>query len=103
HNSRYMNRRTFLGAVGSLTALPAISARAEAPKFSRRSTSNRPPRKVIIGTAMQSLWGEYPGLRSRLDELAGMVDEMTEQARSKYGRGLDLAVLPEAAVTGEVG
>jgi len=50
---------------------------------------------------MQAFWGEYPGLQSRLGQLVGIVDEMAEQARTKYGRGLDLAVLPETAITGE--
>lgn len=68
-----------------------------------RSTSNRPPRKVIVGTAMQAFWGPYPGLRSRLDQLAWLVDQMAARARTQYGRGLDLAVLPETAITGEAG
>ena len=52
---------------------------------------------------MQSFWVQYPGLRSRLEQLAGFVDRMAERSREKYGRGLDLAVLPEVAVTGELG
>ena len=67
----------------------------------RRSTSKNPPRKVIVGTAMQSFWGAYPGLQKRLEQLAGMVDQMATQAKTKYRRGLDLAVLPETAITGE--
>ena len=27
-----------------------------------KSTSDFPPRKVIVGTAMQAFWGVYPGL-----------------------------------------
>ena len=50
---------------------------------------------------MQSFWGKYPGLQSRLDQLAGIVDQMAAQAKTQYGRGLDLAVLPETAITGE--
>lgn len=68
-----------------------------------QSTSNLPPRKVIVGTAMQAFWTEYPGLQRRLDQLAGMIDRMAEESAKKYGRGLDLAVLPEVAVTGEAG
>jgi predicted amidohydrolase len=50
---------------------------------------------------MQSFWGQYPGLRSRLDQLGGIVDQMAAQATKTYGRGLDLAILPETAITGE--
>ena len=50
---------------------------------------------------MQSFWGEYPGLHQRLDQLAGIVDQMSTQAKSAYGRGLDLAILPETAISGE--
>jgi predicted amidohydrolase len=57
---------------------------------------------VIVGTVMKSFWGEYPGLPKRLEELTGLIDRLTEESRKKYGRGLDLAVLPESAVTGEI-
>jgi len=76
-------------------ALAALSAQAEV----RGRTSDRPPRKVIVGTAVLRLSGPYPGLEKRLAQLAEAVDRMAEAARTKYGRGLDLAVLPEAAVT----
>ncbi|MEW6751105.1 MAG: carbon-nitrogen hydrolase family protein [Candidatus Latescibacterota bacterium] len=59
-----------------------------------------PPRKVVVGAAMFAMWGPYPGLEKRLQELCGFVDEMAAQARSRHGRGLDLAALPEVAVTG---
>ena len=62
-----------------------------------------PPRKVIVGTVMQAFWGKHPGLQNRLDQLAGFVDQMAEHAGKEYGRNLDLAVLPETAITGEVG
>jgi predicted amidohydrolase len=96
-----MNRRAFLGTIGSLAAIDAIPALAAGSAGSIRTTSNTPPRKVIVGTVMQSFWGQYPGLRSRLDQLAGIVDQMAAQATKTYGRGLDLAILPETAVTGE--
>jgi predicted amidohydrolase len=67
-----------------------------------KSTSDQAPRKVIVGTVMQSFWGEYPGLQKRLEQLEEIVDRMAEQSKKKYGRGLDLAILPEVAVTGEV-
>jgi predicted amidohydrolase len=58
---------------------------------------------VIVGTVMQAFWGKHPGLENRLAQLAGIVDQMAERAGKEYGRNLDLAVLPEAAITGEVG
>lgn len=61
---------------------------------------NKPPRKVIVGTVVQKFWGDYPGLAERLAQLEGIVDEMAAEAQRKYGRGLDLAALPEMAVTG---
>jgi predicted amidohydrolase len=66
-----------------------------------RSTSNQPPRKVIVGTVMQPFWGKYPGLEKRLQLLTELVDRLQEQSQKQYGHGLDLAVLPEMAVTGE--
>src|SRR5580704_14970437 len=66
-----------------------------------KSTSDLPPRKVIVGTAMQAFWGEYPGLGKRLAQLSGMIDRMAAESEKRYGRGLDVAVLPEVAVTGE--
>ncbi len=61
------------------------------------------PRKIVIGTMMYAMWEEYPGLDSRLDTLVGFIDRMAAGARSQYNVGLDLAVLPENAVTGETG
>ena len=97
-----MNRRMFLGRMSSLALLNAVSVRADATVHAK-STSNDPPRKVIVGTAMQAFWGQYPGLQNRLAQLTSIVDEMANQARALYGRGLDLAVLPEVAITGEAG
>src|SRR5262245_21442229 len=98
-----MKRRAFLATMGSLAALdtaraPVRDAGGNAPG---KSTSNHPPRKVIVGTVMQAFWGTYPGFRNRLDQLAGIVDQMAAEAKTQYGRGLDLAVLPEVAITGE--
>ncbi len=98
-----MNRRTFLATMSSLAALDAAPVLAAGGESRRRSTSNDPPRKVIVGTAMQAFWVKYPGLRNRLDQLAGIVDQMAAEAKKKYMRGLDLAVLPETAITGEAG
>src|SRR5437899_5776406 len=80
-----------------LMASPAAAAELKVP-----STAGRAPRKVIVGTAMQAFWGEYPGLEKRLVQLGGLVDQMAEESQRKYGRGLDLAVLPEMAATGEL-
>jgi len=85
-------RAIFLAA---LIALPAAGAETV------RTTADQPPRKVIVGTSMQAFWEKYPGLTRRLEQLTGLVDQMSAEARRKYGRGLDLAVLPETAVTGE--
>jgi predicted amidohydrolase len=98
-----MDRRTFLGTLGSFAALNAAPPLAASPEETVRTTSNTPPRKVIVGTAMQSFWGQHPGLRNRLDQLADFVDKMAAQAKQAYGRGLDLAILPEVAITGEAG
>jgi predicted amidohydrolase len=60
-----------------------------------------PPRKVIVGTSMLGMYGEYPGLDARLGELAGLIDRMADQAAELYpDAGLDLAALPEYAVSG---
>jgi predicted amidohydrolase len=67
-----------------------------------KRSSDLPPRKVIVGTVMKGFWGEYPGLQKRLEDLTGLIDRLTDESRKKYGRGLDLAVLPESAVTGEI-
>ena len=98
-----MNRRTFLATVGGLAAVDALPVPAAGSTASVGTMSNTPPRKVIVGTTIQSFWGPYPGLRSRLEQLAGIVDQMAAEAKKNYGRRLDLAILPETAVTGEAG
>ena len=98
-----MHRRTFLTSVSSLAAGGAARAAATSVRPGRRNTSDKPPRKVIVGTAIQNLWGAHPGIEPRLDLLTGLVDRMAEQSRGKYGRGLDLAVLTETAVSGVAG
>lgn len=89
-----MNRRGFLTTVGALAASKETAATRAA---------DAPPRKVIVGTVMQAFWGKYPGLSQRLAQLNGLIDQLAEQAVKEYRRGLDLVVLPEAAVTGEAG
>ena len=75
-------------------------APAPAPAAKPAARAPRKPRKVIVGTAMYAMWGEYPGLQKRLDQLGGLIDDMAKQAREKYGRGIDIAALPEVAVNG---
>jgi predicted amidohydrolase len=66
--------------------------------------AERPPRKVVVGTALFGPHGKYPGLDSRLKELGGLIDEMAMRAgEQRPGRGLDLAILPESAVNGPGG
>ena len=94
-----MQRRTFLTGVGAV----ACAKGGPLPPVRPKSTSHMPPRKVIVGTVMQSFWDKHPGLEKRLDQLALIVDRMSEESKRRYGRDLDLAILPEAAITGEVG
>ncbi|MBI3830218.1 MAG: carbon-nitrogen hydrolase family protein [Planctomycetes bacterium] len=68
-----------------------------------KSTSDQLPRKVIVGTSRQAFRPPYPGLEKRLDDLGALLDRMAAASRTQYGRGLDLAVLPEMAVTGGLG
>jgi predicted amidohydrolase len=85
------------GALLALWVSPASAAELKV-----KSTLDQPPRKVIVGTTMQAFWVEYPGLDKRLEQLSGLIDRMAEESGRKYGRGLDLAILPEMAVTGEL-
>jgi len=89
-----MKRRSFLTTLGAVPALAVVQV---------PSSAARPPRKVVAGTVVQPFWVEHPGLRKRLAELGAMIDEMQSESRRKYGRGLDIAILPECAVTGEAG
>jgi predicted amidohydrolase len=74
------------------------------PPGGRPSRADRPPRKVVVGTAIFGPYGKYPGLDARLKALGGLIDEMARQSAKKYpGRGLDLAILPETTVTSTTG
>jgi beta-ureidopropionase len=106
-----ITRRSFLGTTavagwGGLSLPAQGEAGADLACTTRseqwKSTSNRPPRKVIVGTVIQPFWVKYPGLEARLGELTELIDRMQAQAQKRYGRGLDLGILPEMAVTGEV-
>jgi len=98
-----VKRRVFLAGVGSTAAATAAPRPSSVPSNVPQSTSGLLPRKVIVGTVMQPFWVRHPGLEKRLDELTAIVDRMASESKRKYGRGLDLAILPEAAITGEVG
>ena len=54
-----------------------------------------PPRKVIVGTVCHSMYGKFPGLTQRCEELGALVDRIAAQAKEKCGRGPDLVVLSE--------
>src|SRR6185369_12178305 len=74
---------------------------SETPRL--KSTSSGLPRKVIVGTVHQRFAPPYPGLEKRIEELSSLLTRMSETARARYGRGLDLACFPEMAVTGGLG
>lgn len=83
-------------------SLLCIAATVVAEEAIRHTTakSEQPPRKVIVGTSMLNLYGRYPGLDERLTQLEKHIDQAAAQAEQQYpGRGLDLFVLPENAVT----
>ncbi len=83
-----------------ITAILTAGMGTSVAQTTVRTTSHEAPRKVIVGTVLQHFWGAYPGLDERLSQLAGLVDKLAAESRKKYGRGLDLVVLPEEAVTG---
>ena len=59
------------------------------------------PRKIVVGTSMYAMWHAHPGLETRLRELSDLVGRMAREASRRYpGAGLDLAALPEVAVSG---
>ena len=90
--------KLLLGVLVFFLTLPATGA-----DLPVKSTSDQPPRKVIVGTVMQPFWVKYPGLKERTEQLTTLVDRLQAGSERKYGRGLDLAVLPETALTGEAG
>ncbi|MGE5645833.1 MAG: carbon-nitrogen hydrolase family protein [Acidobacteriota bacterium] len=58
---------------------------------------------MIVGTVVQGFWGDYPGLSARLTHLTQLLDRLAGESQKRYGRRLDLAVLPETAVTSGAG
>jgi predicted amidohydrolase len=58
-----------------------------------------PPRKIIVGTVMQSFWEKFP-LAETLDNVTALIDEVAEEGKRKYpDRGLDLVLVTESAVS----
>jgi predicted amidohydrolase len=98
-----MNPRFFVAALASLATLGSACLLGADAEAKIRTTSGQLPRKVIVGTTMRAFWEEYPSLDKRLDQLAGIVDQMATESENNYGRDLDLAILPEVAITGEAG
>lgn len=90
-------------SVSMLVLLVSSVASLAGAEAGPKSTSGNPPRKVIVGTLVQSFFVEYPGTQKRLAELETFIDRMAEQSKKVYARGLDLVVLPEVAVTGDRG
>src|SRR5688500_6792054 len=94
--------RRFLGFTIVLI-LAVFSGPLPGAEILKKSTSDGPPRKVIVGTLVHNLFVEFPGAEKRLDELETFIDRMAQQSKKTYARGLDLVVLPEVAVTGDRG
>jgi predicted amidohydrolase len=87
--------------VGLILNGSAAVSHAGTPE-SRKSRADRPPRKVIVGTVILRTSSIKPGLDERLKVLGRLIEEMASEAARKYhGQGLDLAVLPEQAVTAQ--
>jgi predicted amidohydrolase len=87
--------------VGVLTTILLVAAVVSSTSAAEPPARQPGPRKVIVGTLMYNMFHEYPGLQRRLEELGGFIDQMAQDARSRYpGRQLDIAALPEMAVTG---
>ena len=99
--------RPLTAALAAALFLIAPAARSDEPiSTAARSLAraSRPPRKVVVGTAIYGPYGTYDGLDERLKTISGLVDEMAGQAaRQRPGHGLDLAILPESVVTSSAG
>jgi predicted amidohydrolase len=74
-------------------AAPAAAKETAMPK-------ETPPRKIVVGSLMHSMYSGFPGVEKRCQDLSGFVDDMAKKAKEKYGVGLDLVALPEVAVNG---
>jgi predicted amidohydrolase len=83
------------GGEGGRTWPPFQVAAESQPRVPRVDGA---PRKVVIGTMCHSMFGTFPGLDARCEELKRHLEEMESQARAKYHAGLDLVVFPEFAL-----
>jgi len=64
-------------------------------------TVDEKPRKIVVGTSMFGPYGQWSGLRRRLDELGEIIDETAARAARQHpSQSLDLAILTEDAVCG---
>ena len=68
-----------------------------------RKPHDHPPRKVIVATSIFPHYGAWNGLERRLETLCDMIDRKVEISRETYGRGTDLILFTEHAVTGGSG
>src|SRR5687768_10493504 len=92
--------RVILILITALASSAANAPGAEPPDRSNESPRyDRPPRKVIVGTTMTRWYSDYPGLDERLAQMGRLLDQMTEESKSKYGRTPDLALFTEYALT----
>ncbi|HOI56015.1 MAG TPA: carbon-nitrogen hydrolase family protein [Phycisphaerae bacterium] len=86
----------------AVQAAPATQEPQDAEQKENAMAATKPveggPRKVIVGTSMFAMWGKYPGLQQRLDQLGSLIDDMAAKARAQHGRSIDIAALPEVAV-----
>jgi predicted amidohydrolase len=82
-----------LAAAGCQPAAPDRDNAMKPPEVAVKKDA--PPRKVIIGTVCHSMYGKFPGIQKRCEELGALVDRMAAEANARYGRGLDLVVLSE--------
>ncbi|HVZ63565.1 MAG TPA: carbon-nitrogen hydrolase family protein [Lacunisphaera sp.] len=78
-----------------LTLLAATSAFAD---YASRALT--PPRKIVVGTTVADFRGDLP---ARLDLAGKLLDEAARSAADRFGRGLDLMVLPEFALASSDG
>src|SRR4051812_1993593 len=96
--------RSGLGAEGPPAAVDRRGSGGKPPEDRIGPKASRPPRKVVIGTAVFGPYGTYPGFDERLREITGLVDDMAAEVAKRYpGRGLDLAILPETTATSNRG
>ncbi len=88
----------------AVAVLLSAAVGSQEPRGRTESRADQPPHKVIVATAIFGPYGKYPGLSARLEQIGSLVDDMAAQAKIKYsGRGLDLAILPEWALTSTAG